>query len=120
VFYSANTFWAWVIILLGSCCAWCCLAHCVLIPCCTCMKRENKFDKSLFYRRTGPSRIYSAHRGGGEERVENTLAAFKHAYDEGINFMELDLGMTKDGKVIIIHDEDLERMCGEKYAGKLP
>ncbi len=34
--------------------------------------------------------------------------------------MELDLNSTKDGQVIIFHDEDLGRVCGEEYAGKLP
>jgi len=54
----------------------------------------------------------SAHRGGSAERAENTLGAFKHAESLGMNLMELDCHLTKDGEVVVAHDADLERMCG--------
>ena len=37
----------------------------------------------------------------------------------GINFMELDCHLSKDGEVIIAHDADLERMCGSQHQGKM-
>ena len=35
-----------------------------------------------------------------------------------MNLMELDCHMTKDGEVVVAHDGDLERMCGEQHRGK--
>ena len=32
--------------------------------------------------------------------------------------MELDCHLSKDGEVVIAHDADLERMCGEEYVGQ--
>jgi glycerophosphoryl diester phosphodiesterase len=36
----------------------------------------------------------------------------------GLNFMECDVHLSKDGEVVIAHDSSLERMCGPDYAGK--
>ena len=55
-----------------------------------------------------------AHRGyfDNENGVpENSLAAFDAAMKKGFG-IELDLQITKDGKVVVFHDADLERMCG--------
>ena len=57
--------------------SWCCLAHCFLLPVCTCLKRKNNFNKSRFFKpHESPFPLISAHRGGAKERVENTLSAF--------------------------------------------
>lgn len=32
--------------------------------------------------------------------------------------MECDVHLSKDGEVVVAHDDDLGRMCGSKYAGK--
>ena len=70
-------------------------------------------DKSLFYRgKNEPFRLRGVHRGGGFERVEHTLAAFKNAHDQGCNLMELDVFITKDDIVVLNHDDSLERMTG--------
>jgi len=45
-----------------------------------------------------------AHRGGRALAPENTLAAFDHAMDIGVATLELDIGLTADGKVVIAHD----------------
>lgn len=37
-----------------------------------------------------------AHRGGAYARAENTTAAFEHAISLGMNFLECDVGLTKD------------------------
>lgn len=50
-----------------------------------------------------------AHRGGSLEAPENTLAAFRHAIDVGAKFVELDVHLSKDGEVVVIHDEVLGR-----------
>jgi len=117
VFYDENPFVAWLLILSLSCCIYCVMSHCFFLEHCTCLKRANNFDKENIFYKSQPKRIYAAHRGGAGERAENTLAAFKHAYNQGINFMELDLDISKDGKVVIFHDDDLGRLCGEQYKG---
>ena len=50
------------------------------------------------------------HRGGDEEKTENTLEAFKYSSDLGFVFMETDVQSTADGKVVIFHDRDLKRV----------
>ena len=65
-----------------------------------------------------PFKILSAHRGGSAERVENTICAFRHAVSLGMNLLELDVHLSKDGEVVIAHDEKLGRMCGDEYQDK--
>lgn len=48
-----------------------------------------------------------AHRGGAALRVENTLAAFEHAVDLGADGAELDVHLSRDGQVVVHHDDAL-------------
>jgi glycerophosphoryl diester phosphodiesterase len=48
-----------------------------------------------------------AHRGGRGLAPENTLAAFDNAIDLGVSTLELDIGLTADGVVVISHDTSL-------------
>jgi len=50
-----------------------------------------------------------AHRGLSGLYPENTLLAFSKAIQEGIEYLEMDLHLTRDRKVIVIHDESYER-----------
>lgn len=50
-----------------------------------------------------------AHRGSKGTHPENTLAAFKEAIRVGSDGIELDVQLSKDGQLIIIHDETLDR-----------
>jgi glycerophosphoryl diester phosphodiesterase len=50
-----------------------------------------------------------AHRGGAGLAPENTLAAFRKALELGVNALEMDLHVTRDGVVVVIHDETLDR-----------
>lgn len=50
-----------------------------------------------------------AHRGGMEEFEENTLGAFRSSYEKGIRGFEVDIRMTKDGVLVILHDDTLDR-----------
>lgn len=55
-----------------------------------------------------------AHRGlfnNNSDAPENSLAAFRNALEHGFG-MELDVQLTKDGKLVVFHDFDLKRMCG--------
>lgn len=50
-----------------------------------------------------------AHRGGAFEFEENTLGAFKGSYEKGLRGFETDVRMTKDGALVILHDDSLDR-----------
>ena len=51
----------------------------------------------------------AAHRGNGADFPENTMPAYKSAYEIGADMIELDLRMTRDGEIVLIHDSDLAR-----------
>jgi glycerophosphoryl diester phosphodiesterase len=50
-----------------------------------------------------------AHRGDSAHRPENTLASFAAALELGVSAVELDVQLTRDGQVVVIHDAALER-----------
>ena len=51
-----------------------------------------------------------AHRGGSRLAPENTMAAFRAAIDDwGADMLELDVRLSKDGVVMVIHDETVDR-----------
>ncbi|SER56370.1 glycerophosphoryl diester phosphodiesterase [Gracilibacillus ureilyticus] len=54
------------------------------------------------------TKIYG-HRGSKGNYPENTLLSFQAAIDEGVDGLELDVHMTRDGEIVVIHDETLER-----------
>jgi len=53
------------------------------------------------------------HRGASGHRTENTLAAFELASDLGAEMWELDTQLSKDGVVVVSHDDHLERVFGK-------
>jgi len=55
-----------------------------------------------------------AHRGASAYAPENTLAAFALAAEMGANWFELDCTLTRDGEVIVIHDDTIDRTTGAK------
>lgn len=52
--------------------------------------------------------INYAHRGASNYAPENTMVAFQKAIELGANGIELDLQQTKDGKIVIFHDEKID------------
>jgi glycerophosphoryl diester phosphodiesterase len=50
-----------------------------------------------------------AHRGASGYAPEHTAAAYNLAMDQKVDFVEQDLGVTRDGRLICIHDDSLER-----------
>lgn len=50
-----------------------------------------------------------AHRGSKGTRPENTLLAFQAALDDGADGIETDVHLSKDGHLIIMHDETVDR-----------
>lgn len=53
-----------------------------------------------------------AHRGYSSVFPENTMAAFAGALDIGVDYIELDVQLSKDGQVVVLHDGSLKRTTG--------
>lgn len=70
----------------------------------------SKYLKSLFADNTmtrTPSVI--AHRGASVLETENSMKAFKAAYERGADVFEIDVDITSDGEIIIMHDNTINR-----------
>ena len=55
-----------------------------------------------------------AHRGASGYAPENTLAAFQKAVDLDADGVELDIQLTKDDQIVVIHDETIDRTSDGK------
>lgn len=53
--------------------------------------------------------VVIAHRGGAGLRPENTMTAFEHAVSLGVDAVECDVHLARDGEVVVIHDDTLDR-----------
>jgi glycerophosphoryl diester phosphodiesterase len=62
-----------------------------------------------------------AHRGASGSAPEHTAAAYRLAIEQGVNFVEQDLGVTRDNQLICIHDDTLERTtnAAEVFASRV-
>ncbi|MCA9639555.1 MAG: glycerophosphodiester phosphodiesterase [Polyangiaceae bacterium] len=68
-------------------------------------------DVYASWRRTiGCPPFILGHRGARHAAPENTLAAFELARDEGADGIELDVRLSGDGNVVVVHDATLERV----------
>jgi len=62
------------------------------------------------YWRQSPTNIYvAAHRGWSAKYPENTMAAFKAALELGVDQIETDVRVSKDGELVLFHDPVVER-----------
>jgi len=66
-------------------------------------------QKSLSELKTAKRPLIIAHRGYRAKYPENTLVAFEEAIEAGADMIELDVLLTKDRKMVVIHDESLDR-----------
>ena len=55
--------------------------------------------------------FYIAHRGASYLAPENTVAAARLAWELGADAVEIDIHLSKDNKVMVIHDKDTKRIC---------
>ena len=53
-----------------------------------------------------------AHRGASAIAPENTIAAIQAAIESGADWVEIDVQMTSDGEIVVIHDSDLKKIGG--------
>jgi glycerophosphoryl diester phosphodiesterase len=56
-----------------------------------------------------PQPLVMAHQGGDGERPSNTMSAFTHAVEIGVDVLEMDIHSTSDGVLVVIHDATIER-----------
>jgi glycerophosphoryl diester phosphodiesterase len=62
-----------------------------------------------------------AHRGDSANAPENTLAAFRLAYENGADGIELDVMLSADQQLVVIHDDTLDRTSnGHGKVGEMP
>lgn len=65
-----------------------------------------------FVLKKGELPMIAAHRGGGDNNPENTMLAFRAAVNEiGIDIIESDLYLTKDGYLVYNHDSYIDETC---------
>lgn len=60
-----------------------------------------------------------AHRGAHRGIPENTLAAYRKAIDLGVDFVEIDVRTTKDGRFVSIHNADVDDYVADGTTGKV-
>ena len=58
---------------------------------------------------TTPAFMVIAHRGASSYAPENTLAAFDLALQMGVRHIELDVDLTSDGHIVVMHDDTIDR-----------
>ncbi|MBU1054584.1 MAG: glycerophosphodiester phosphodiesterase [Proteobacteria bacterium] len=68
-------------------------------------------DKKLKYSMVP---LIIAHRGASNDAPENTLPAFELAWKQGADAIETDLHLTRDGKIVCIHDKTTQKVAGKK------
>ena len=74
-------------------------------------KKSNKLDK-IIQRLKKPSDNYvmvTAHRGDWRNAPENSLQSIKNSIDMGVDIVEVDLQMTKDSIIVLMHDNTIGR-----------
>jgi glycerophosphoryl diester phosphodiesterase len=53
-----------------------------------------------------------AHRGASFDAPENTVAAVRLGWEQGADGVEFDIYLSRDGKIVVIHDKDTKRTAG--------
>ncbi len=59
---------------------------------------------------------YIAHRGASHLAPENTVAAAKLAWEQNADAVELDIYLTKDNRIMVMHDKNTKRTTGKNMA----
>lgn len=62
-----------------------------------------------FFAQTSNRPLVIAHQGGDGLRPSNTMAAFDHAVELGVDVLEMDIHSTADGVLVTIHDDTVDR-----------
>lgn len=83
-------------------------------------KENNQVSKEADMSKRDTAKIIIAHRGASGYLPEHTLASKALAYQMGVPFLEQDLAMTKDNRLVVIHDHFLDRVTdvADKFPGR--
>jgi len=73
------------------------------------IKERRRSSKSLTMNANKILPLVEAHRGDSSNAPENTMAAFQRALDLAVPSIELDVRPTRDGALVVIHDDTLDR-----------
>ncbi len=73
-------------------------------------------DRTAMTMATHAETLLIAHRGASREAPENTLAAFRLAWQEGADGIEADFRLTRDGRIVCLHDDTTKRTAGVDLA----
>lgn len=78
---------------------------------------NNRIELDMYY---STRALVTAHRGDSKHAPENTLAAIRLAVDNQADIVEIDVRQTKDGVLVLMHDESLLRTTGvDKLVGEV-
>jgi len=79
-------------------------------------QKKNSINQILkqLHNPNDPKVLVAAHRGDWRNYPENSLMAFQSAIDMGVDIIEVDLDISKDGVVVIMHDQTLDRTTNAK------
>lgn len=73
---------------------------------------KKNVENNPFVQKRGELPMIAAHRGGGDNNPENTMLAFREAVNTiGIDIIESDLYLTKDGYLVYNHDSYIDETC---------
>ncbi|WP_423130225.1 glycerophosphodiester phosphodiesterase family protein [Gaoshiqia sp. Z1-71] len=61
---------------------------------------------------------FSSHRGSSLEAPENTLAAVRLAWEQGADAVEIDIHLSKDKRLMVIHDDNTRKTSGQNFVVK--
>ncbi len=78
----------------------------ILLLACAKQLPEQKIPKTL---NKPKEPLILAHRGGAHIRPENTMPAFEHALELGAHGLELDIHLSRDNQLVVIHDFTVQR-----------
>lgn len=79
----------------------------LMVPFYGCQRNSAKRAKEFFN-----GFCVGGHRGSPLSAPENTMESFQEAVNAKMDLVEFDLALSKDGEVVIMHDDDLLRTCG--------
>lgn len=70
---------------------------------------------SLLVAGRAPGQLITAHRGASHDAPENTLAAFRLAWEQHADAIEGDFRLSGDGQIVCVHDADTRRVAGVNH-----
>lgn len=79
-----------------------------------CVPEQEAIEVNPFMIQKGEAPIIFAHRGGMGLFPENTMVAFKGSVDLGVEALEMDVLLTKDGELVTLHDFNIDRTSDGK------